>query len=40
LFSSSQVSGALDTSQFDPYPDSVDLPDIPTYDGEDPFSSF
>ncbi|CAM9448943.1 unnamed protein product [Ectocarpus sp. 4 AP-2014] len=35
-----QVSGALDTSQFDPYPDSVDLPDIPKYDGEDPFNGF
>lgn len=35
-----QVEGAMDTSQFDPYPDSVDLPDIPTFTGKDPFAIF
>lgn len=32
--------GADDTSNFDPYPDSVDEPDLPTYPGDDPFVGF
>jgi hypothetical protein len=35
-----QVSGASDTSNFDPYPDSLDAPSIPTYNGSDPFAEF
>lgn len=34
------VSGANDTSNFDPYPDSVEAPVIPTYMGPDPFTVF
>ena len=35
-----QVSGASDTSNFDPYPDSLDEPSIPIYNGNDPFTEF
>ncbi|GMI27709.1 hypothetical protein TrCOL_g7028 [Triparma columacea] len=34
------VSGASDTSNFDPYPDSIEEPSIPIYSGNDPFSDF
>ena len=35
-----QVFSTTDTSQFDPYPDSIEQPDIPQYNDEDPFSIF
>lgn len=35
-----QVSGASDTSNFDPYPDSVEEAPIPIYSGNDPFVDF
>ncbi|GMI62550.1 hypothetical protein ScalyP_jg6908, partial [Parmales sp. scaly parma] len=35
-----QVSGASDTSNFDPYPDSVEEAPIPIYSGTDPFVDF
>lgn len=35
-----QVSGASDTSNFDPYPDSVEEAPIPIYSGNDPFLDF
>eukprot|EP00943_MAST-04B_sp_MAST-4B-sp1_P004434 g4434.t1 len=34
------ISGQADTSNFDPYPDSLEEPDEPTYDGQDPFINF
>ncbi|CAM9730298.1 unnamed protein product [Phaeothamnion confervicola] len=34
------VTGAADTSQFDPYPESAEPPPIPTFSGEDPFLEF
>jgi hypothetical protein len=35
------LTGAADTSQFDPYPDSVEPPPLPQYrGGEDPFQAF
>jgi len=35
-----RVSGKADTSNFDPYPDSVDEAPVPVYSGKDPFSEF
>ncbi|CAM9524863.1 unnamed protein product [Discosporangium mesarthrocarpum] len=35
-----QVSGATDTSQFDPYPDSLEQAELPQFSGEDPFTTF
>ena len=35
-----QVSGANDTSNFDPYPESTEEPPNPTYSGKDPFVDF
>lgn len=35
-----QVSGASDTSNFDPYPDSMDEASIPIYETADPFDGF
>jgi protein kinase A len=34
------VSGIADTSNFDAYPDSLEAPDEPTYEGADPFTAF
>jgi len=35
-----RVSGAADTSNFDPYPDSVEEAPMPVYSGKDPFADF
>ena len=35
-----QVTGETDTSNFDPYPDSVEEAPIPVYRGNDPFEAF
>ena len=35
-----RVSGATDTSNFDPYPDSVEEAPMPVYSGRDPFAEF
>ncbi len=36
-----QVKSATDTSNFDPYPESTEKPDMPVYeDGVDPFKEF
>jgi serine/threonine protein kinase len=34
------VSGASDTTNFDPYPESVEAPPAPVYSGADPFGDF
>jgi serine/threonine protein kinase len=35
-----RVSSATDTSNFDPYPDSVEEAAMPVYSGKDPFAEF
>ena len=35
-----EIKNPTDTSNFDPYPDSVEEPDLPVYTGKDPFENF
>ena len=35
-----RISGPTDTTNFDPYPDSVEEAALPVYSGRDPFAEF